>query len=117
VTFDRHDVVVVPFPFTDRDVRLRRPAVVLSDRAFADKTGQHLLAMITRAERSTWPGDLAVSDQQAAGLGRPSVVRLKLFTLVTPLILDRLGKLGKADAQALARRLADHLDLAETSNR
>ncbi len=110
--FDRHDVVVVPFPFTDREVRLRRPAVVLSSRAFADQTGQHLLAMVTRAERSIWPGDLPVSDQGSAGLGRPSVIRLKLFTLVVPLILDRLGALSKADSRALRDRLCDHLGLA-----
>ena len=109
--FDRHDVVVVPFPFTDRDIKLRRPAVVLSDKHFAERTGQHLLAMITRAERSTWPGDLPVGNASAAGLGRPSVIRLKLFTLVTPLILDRLGRLARADARALAETLADHLGL------
>ena len=112
MTFDRHDVVVVPFPFTDRDIKLRRPAVVLSDKHFAERTGQHLLAMITRAERSTWPGDLPVGDAGAAGLGRPSVIRLKLFTLVTPLILDRLGRLAVADATALGETLSDHLGLA-----
>ncbi|MBF0195885.1 MAG: hypothetical protein HQL71_15100 [Magnetococcales bacterium] len=30
VTYDVYDVVVVPFPFTDRSTSKRRPALVLS---------------------------------------------------------------------------------------
>ena len=33
VTFEAYDVVVVPFPFSDRAASKRRPALVLSDRA------------------------------------------------------------------------------------
>lgn len=111
VTFERFDVVVVPFPFTDLSVRLRRPAVILSDKGFGAETGQSLLAMITRAERSAWPGDLAISDMAAAGLAGPCVVRLKLFTLVDALISRRLGRLGVRDRRALKRNLGRHLGL------
>lgn len=112
MTFERFDVVVVPFPFTDRGVRLRRPAIVLSDRGFGAATGQSLLAMITRAERSTWPGDLPIGDLAAAGLSGPCVVRLKLFTLVDTLISRRIGKLGQSDSSALKRVIAEHLGLS-----
>ena len=30
-TFNKGDVVKVPFPYTDRDVRQRRPALVVSE--------------------------------------------------------------------------------------
>lgn len=111
MTFERFDVVVVPFPFTDRSIKLRRPAIILSDKSFGAATGQSLLAMITRAERSAWPDDLAIGDLASAGLNGPCVVRLKLFTLVDTLISPRLGKLGEPDVRALRRILADHLDL------
>lgn len=62
VSYDRFDVVVVPFPFTDRDASLRRPALILSDARFVVDTGSHVLAMITRAARSEWPLDVPLAD-------------------------------------------------------
>lgn len=111
MTFERFDTVVVPFPFTDHSVRLRRPAIVLSDAEFGQATGQSLLAMITRAERSNWLGDCLVSEPEAAGLTGPSVVRMKLFTLVNSLIDRKLGCLGVADAAKVRQALAQHLGL------
>ena len=53
VTFEAFDVVVVPFPFTDRNTTKRRPALVLSDaRAFNEQAGHFVLAMITSARHS-----------------------------------------------------------------
>ena len=37
--FDRFDVVSVPFPYTDRPVRQRRPALVVSQPAHERATG------------------------------------------------------------------------------
>ena len=109
MTFERFDVVLVPFPFTDRETKLRRPAVVLSDEGFGAATGQCLLAMITRAQRSAWLGDTAIDDIAAAGLSTPCVVRLKLFTLVNGLIIRKLGRLGDVDAGAVVTTVRGHL--------
>ena len=48
VTFDRFDVVRVPFPFTDKTASKNRPALVLSSaEAFNTPSGHALMAMIT----------------------------------------------------------------------
>jgi mRNA interferase MazF len=61
VTFEAFDVVVVPFPFTDRTTSKRRPALVLSDSAaFNRQVGQSVLAMITSAKHPDWPLDVAI---------------------------------------------------------
>lgn len=53
MSFEAFDVVVVPFPFTDRSTTKRRPALVLSDRdMFNARVGQVVMAMITSAKNS-----------------------------------------------------------------
>jgi mRNA interferase MazF len=94
-------VVVVPFPFIDRQTTKRRPALVLSSLDFQKNVGHSVLAMITSADQSSWPGDHAIADLQAAGLSSACVVRLKLFTLDHRLILRQAGQLGAADQKKL----------------
>ena len=94
---DAGDVVIVPFPFVDVAAEKRRPAVVLSRRAFNDAHGHSICAMITTAQRSRWPSDIAIDDLSAAGLPRACVVRWKLFTLPNAIILRRAGALAGKD--------------------
>jgi mRNA interferase MazF len=102
VTSEAFDVVVVPFPITDRRATKRRPALVLSEaRVFNTPAGHLVLAMITSADNAPWPLDTRVTDLAGAGLPVPSVVRMKLFTLDSGLVLRRAGKLGNADRKAV----------------
>lgn len=95
------DIVVVPFPFTDRNTTKRRPALVLTNSAFNQKARHSVLAMITSAEQSGWPGDYPIKDLETAGLPTDCVVRLKLFTLDHRLVIRKAGVLGLADQKKL----------------
>lgn len=99
MTFERWDVVVVPFPFADRAATRRRPALVVS-RAdpLGTVVGHHVLAMITSARHRRWPLDVPLEGLEAAGLPAASVVRMKLFTLDARLIERRAGTLQPSDA-------------------
>jgi len=100
VSYKAHDIVVVPFPFTDKESSKRRPALVLSDaNSFDAQIGQSVLAMITSAANSSWPLDVEINDLGAAGLTSASVVRMKLFTLDHQLILRKAGALSESDSQ------------------
>ena len=95
------DIVVVPFPFTDRNASKRRPALVLSSIAFNQQAEHSVLAMITSAGQSSWPGDHAIKDLDAAGLPAECVIRLKLFTLDHRLVTRKAGTLGATDQKKL----------------
>lgn len=96
------DIVVVPFPFTERLASKRRPALVCSSEEY-NRSSRHLvLAMITTATRSPWPGDVAIRDLGVTGLPAPSTVRWKLFTLDASLVLRRAGELSDHDRAACA---------------
>ena len=89
---EQWDMVVVPFPFTDMAGGKRRPALVLSAATFNKAAGHAILAMITTARHSSWPGDTPLAST-ATGLPKDCVVRLKLFTLDNRLIARLIAKL------------------------
>ncbi len=106
MTYERYDIVKVPFPFTDRQASKTRPALVLSDdKAFNSRIGHSVMAMITSAKHSVWPLDTPIENLITTGLPAPSIIRLKLFTLDNRLILAKLGQLASADQIVVEQRL------------
>ncbi len=106
MAYEAYDVVVVPFPFTDRATAKRRPALVISDEsAFNKRVSHSVLAMITSARNSDWPLDVLIEDLDAAGLPSESVVRMKLFTLDDRLIVRKAGSLVEADRERVGATL------------
>ena len=112
MTFERFDVVVVPFPFVNSAQRKPRPALVLSTPAFGRANGHLILAMITRGAPTRWPSDQPIDDLGPTGLGHPSVVRWKVFTLDNRIITRRVGSLAALDADACSAALAGLLGFA-----
>jgi len=104
--YERFDIVVVPFPFTDRQSNKRRPALVLSsEMELQSRIGHSVLAMITSQSTPPWPNDVLIEEWSEAGLPNPSKVRMKIFTLDDRLILDKLGTLSDEDQKAVAKTL------------
>ena len=113
MTFEPFDVVVVPFPFSDREATRRRPALVVSSPDFNATHDQSILAMITSAGGGDWPSDVAIRDWGEAGLSVPCKVRLKLFTLDDAVILRKTGALSERDAEAVRNSLVRFLVIDE----
>ncbi|HEY1184872.1 MAG TPA: type II toxin-antitoxin system PemK/MazF family toxin [Bryobacteraceae bacterium] len=110
MTCDVFDVVVVPFPFTDSLAAVRRPALVLSRPSF-NRHGHTVLAMITDSRNAPWPLDTGI-DASAAGLKMASVVRMKLFTLDSRLLIGKVGRLKPADRRKVSAALATVMPVA-----
>lgn len=105
MTFEPFDIVVVPFPFTDREAAKRRPALVVSSTEFNRDHRHSLLAMITSTS-GEWPSDVTIRAWREAGLAVPCKVRFKLFTLDDDRVLRRLGTLRRRDRKAVERALS-----------
>ena len=105
---DTWDVVVVPFPFSERPGTRRRPALVLS-RPLFNRSGHTALAMITTRAHRPWPGDVEIERLQQAGLPLPCIVRLKLFTLDNRLLARKIGSLATVDRRLVSEALRSHL--------
>ena len=110
MTYSAFEIVVVPFPFTDRKTQKRRPALILSKhKEFNETCGHYVLAMITSQKNPAWPLDTPISDMKKAGLNAASKVRMKLFTLDARLILKKIGTLSSKDQKAVSKALKDLL--------
>lgn len=101
MTYEPFDVIVVPFPFSDSPETKRRKAFVLSKPVFQEGSKTLVMAMITSAHESAWPGDVDIVELEPAGLRKSCVARLKIFTLDEALILERVGALSKKDQDAI----------------
>ena len=99
------DIVVLPFPFTDKNSTKRRPALVISSQKFNDDNNQSVFAMITTAKQSSWISDTPIKNSETTGLTANSVVRMKLFTLENQFIFRQIGHLSSDDHLAVSAEL------------
>ena len=95
--YDLWDLVKVLFPYTNRPVQQRRPALVV---AVPDAPGTPELLwvlMVTSAVNRGWAGDVAVSDLAAAGLPAPSMVRSAKIATIEARDAEPIGQLPPED--------------------
>lgn len=95
--FETWDVVKVPFPYTDRPVRERRPALVLCAGDIEKRHGLLWVLMITSAKNRGWPGDVDISLLEESGLPAASVVRTAKIATIEVGDAVRIGSLPVKD--------------------
>ncbi|MES2860028.1 MAG: type II toxin-antitoxin system PemK/MazF family toxin [Pseudomonadota bacterium] len=96
-TFKQGDVVRVPFPYTDRNTRQRRPALVVSNGGVGDHGALLWVLMITSADNRPWPADVPLGLTYGdAGLPAPSVVRAAKIATIDASAAEAVGAVDAA---------------------
>jgi len=104
--FAAFEVVVVPFPYSDRLAEKRRPALVVSTARLEEELGRVWVAMITTDRGGRQHGDSSITDLAAAGLPVRSIVRAsKLATIEVERVIRKAGGLAAPDAESAAAAL------------
>lgn len=101
------DVVLVPFPFSDKAAAKQRPCLVLAS-VRPTRLPEHVVVcmMTSQTNGLAFPFDCAVVNTAKAGLPKPTIVRVsKLVTIDSTLIRKRLGSLATEDAEAVKEQL------------
>ncbi len=110
--FETGAIVRVPFPYTDRDTRQHRPALVVSDGGVGPDGALLWVAMITSAANKHWPDDIAIeSDHAQFGLPVPSLIRTAKIATIDASAAEALGVLDAARLEAVREAIAGHLGL------
>ena len=89
------DVVVVPFPYSDKLAEKRRPALVASSDKFNKASGYLWVVMITSKPTNPSPDDVLFNHSKV-GLSKPSVVRVsKIATIEAERVIRVVGRMEK----------------------
>jgi mRNA interferase MazF len=109
--YNRGDVVLVSFVFSDESGKKIRPAVVISSAAYNRARQEVIVAAITSNVRRRLFGDYLMVNWKEAGLLFPSVATAILRTIKRTIVERKLGSLPKADLQTFDRELRRSLGI------
>jgi mRNA interferase MazF len=107
--FKAWDVIKVPFPYTGRPVRQRRPALVLAAGGLESEHGLLWVLMITSAQNRRWLEDVPISRAAKAGLPAPSVVRCAKVATIEAQEAERVGTLPARERRQVSARVTSFL--------
>ena len=109
----RGAVVLVPFPFTDLSAVKRRPALVISSDEYNAATGDVIIAQITsRVNSPRRPGDHQLKRWKDAGLLVPSLVRARMTTLHSSIVVKPLGAMAPEEMSEVGSSVGGVLGLS-----
>ncbi len=106
--FDFGTVVLVPFPFTSQTASKKRPAVVVSNRAYGSaKSDVIVMAITSQLRPAPALGEVWVTEWRSAGLLKPSAIKPVFATLEQALVLRQLGTLHTNDQMSLRKAISE----------
>lgn len=110
--YERGDIVLVPFPFTDQTTTKKRPAVVISSTRYNEIPQDIVIMAVTSQTGKTYGlGECLIKNWKEAGLLKPSAIKSAISTIEQKLVLKKLGKLSADDLTSLNAVLKDLLGI------
>ena len=109
--YDKWDIILVPFPFTDLTSTKRRPALIVSPDSY--NVGNDVIVAFITSQLNTPArmGDYQLKHWQAAGLPKPSMVRMKFATVEKSIIIRKLGRLDDEDESEIRKGILSFFTL------
>jgi len=110
--YNRGDIVLVPFPFSDQTTTKKRPAVVISSSRYNTVSQDIIIMAVTsQMEKSFDIGEYLIKNWKEAGLLKPSAIKSAISTIAQNLVLKKLGTLSTDDLTGLKTVLENLLEL------
>ena len=109
--YNRGDVVLVGFVFSDESGERRRPAVIVSSEAYHKSRQEAIIVAITSRTDRILMGDHLINDWEGAGLLFRSVATGIIRTIKQGMIAKKLGIMPVPDMKRIEGNLRDALGL------
>jgi len=107
--YERGDVVLVGFIFSDETGERQRPAVIVSSDAYHQSRQEAIIAAITSRTDRILVGDHLISGWHEAGLLFPSIATGIVRTIKQGMITRKLGIMPLPDMKKIEGNLRDVL--------
>ena len=109
-TYEKWDVVLVPFPFTDLKSTQKRPALIISPNEYNQKLDVVIVFITSKLDLEYRLGDYLIQEWQKANLPKPSMIRMKFATVDKSIIVKKLGRLSEKDRNEFKKLLVDFFE-------
>ncbi|HXK90392.1 MAG TPA: type II toxin-antitoxin system PemK/MazF family toxin [Thermosynergistes sp.] len=111
IEYNRGDIVLVNFVFSDETGIKRRPALIVSSDAYHQGRQEVIIAAITSRTDRVLVGDHLIARWREAGLLFPSVATGIIRTIKQDMIAKRLGVMANEDMREIDDKLRFVLNL------
>ena len=111
MTFNKKDIVLVPFPFNDTPGFKKRPAAIISKDEHGNQYGKYICVAITSQEKQDGKERYEHKLRKTRSVGllydNQWVLRNKLFSIEDSIIIKKLGTMDAADFETLELMFQD----------
>lgn len=97
IHYNKWDIILVPFPFTNLKTTKKRPALIISPEEYNNKLDVVIAFITSKLDLEYRLGDYKIEDWTNANLPKPSMIRMKFATIDKSIIVKRLGRLSEKD--------------------
>lgn len=107
IIYNKWDIILVNFPFTDFRISKKRPALIISPEEY-NKSEDLVIAFITSniPEKLNF-SDYILQDWKGAGLLKPSILKMKFATIKKTIVTSKLGYIQDINRTNIEKLLQD----------
>lgn len=105
--YEKWDIVLLPFPFTDLTSSKKRPALIVSPKQYNSQFDVIVAFITSKMDLDYREGDYRILNWEKANLPKPSMLRMKLATIDKAIILKQLGVLVSEDRENFTKIIQD----------
>jgi len=101
--YEKWDIILVSFPFTDQNSSKQRPAVIVSPQEY--NAGENVIILQISSQKGQHEEDYTIKNWESANLPLPSYIKMKFATIKKSIIQKKLGRLPEDDIRVFKNYL------------
>jgi len=107
INYEKWDIILVPFPFTNLTTSKKRPALIVSPNEYNEKLDVVIAFITSKLDLEYRIGDYKIQEWGKSNLPKPSMLRMKFAIIDKSIIIKKLGRLSEKDVEKFSKLLKD----------